>query len=435
MPRLVRDKIMHFMFMCASALVLFFSSNEAFSLDFTAPVNYNVGNVPTSMAVGTLYRQRSYFLALTTQGSDDVSILIGNATGVFLGPTNYSSTFRPNSLAVGDFNSDGNSDLVVTTDPFISLHFGDGAGGFPRSGGVFNGFAEGTAPTVGDVNGDGHLDVAVSLNPFNAVSVVLGDGAGGLSRFGNFEAGGSGSIPSIAVGDFDRDGNVDLVAANQGSRQITILWGDGTGRYFSRTGFQVGSSPSSVAAGDFNGDGNPDIATANQGDNNISILLGTGTRNLTEPAFFLVGDAPSSLAIDDFNNDGYADLAVANQGSNSVSILIGDGTGGLLNPINFEVGSGPIAVAPADFNGDGFTDLAVANAGSSDVSILINHMTVAGDLDGSGTVNLGDLLLVLQLLEGVVHESEITIEADVNRDGKIGMEEAIYILQRASELR
>jgi hypothetical protein len=130
---------------------------------------------------------------------------------------------------------------------------------------------------VGDFNGDGISDLAVANFRSNNVSILLGTG------FGNFSAPsfvfiGAGTNPrSIAIGDFNGDGKSDLAVANLSSNNVSILLGTGTGTFGAATNFTVGTSPTSVAIGDFNGDGISDLAVANDGSTTVSILLGTGT--------------------------------------------------------------------------------------------------------------------------------------------------------------
>lgn len=74
------------------------------AIAFTEPVNYSVGVTSSYMAAGRLTNNGNYFLALTNQNSDDVLIFVGNELGNFTGPTNFTPTVGPNSLAIGDFN-------------------------------------------------------------------------------------------------------------------------------------------------------------------------------------------------------------------------------------------------------------------------------------------------------------------------------------------
>ena len=99
------------------------------SIKFSDPINYPLDNQPNSLAVGDLNGNHNIFLGITSQGTDDISILIGNGQGGFSGPIKFPSKgVRPNSIASKDLNSDGNSDLVVTVDPVIMNHYGDGNG-------------------------------------------------------------------------------------------------------------------------------------------------------------------------------------------------------------------------------------------------------------------------------------------------------------------
>src|SRR3982750_3886097 len=100
-----------------------------------------------------------------------------------------------------------------------------------------------------------------------------------------------------------------------------------TASFGAKTAFGAGVQPFSVAAGDFNGDGKLDLATANNNANTVSILLGNGDGTFGANTDFNVGNRPRSVAVGDFNLDGKLDLAVANGSSNTVSILLGNGDG------------------------------------------------------------------------------------------------------------
>ena len=237
--------------------------------------------------------------------------------------------------------------------------------GFTRGG--LN--APGGSVAVGDFNGDGNQDLAAVGDFPGIVSILLGDGTGNFSSPTNFAVGIS--PHSVAVGDFNGDGKQDLVTANQGSNNVSILLGDGAGNFSAPTNFSVGYLPQTVAAGDFNGDGNQDLATANGASDDVSILLGDGTGNFGAATNFTAGAGAFSVAVGDFNGDGKQDLAVANVHSNNVSILLGDGTGNFSAPTNFGAGDFAQFVVVGDFNGEGKQDLAVANYFSENVSILL----------------------------------------------------------------
>jgi thiamine pyrophosphokinase len=366
--------------------------------NFGPATNFTTGTVPASLAIGDFNGDGKSDLAVANFSTNNISILLGTGIGTFGAATNFGVGTAPRSVAIGDFNGDGKSDLAVANDNSnnVSILLGTGTGTF----GAATNFAAGTQPfsvAIGDFNGDGKSDLAVANFNFssNNVSILLGTGTGTFGAATNFAVGAN--PESVAIGDFNGDGKSDLAVANFGSNNVSILLGTGTGTFGAATNFAVGTNPSSVAIGDFNGDGKSDLAVANQNSNNVSILLGTGTGTFGAATNFATGTVPASVAIGDFNGDGKSDLAVAIYATNNVSILFGTGTGTFGAATNFAVGSGPAFVATGDFNGDGRTDLAVANNNSSNVSILLNA-TATGTLalssatysvnEGAGSVTI-----------------------------------------------
>ena len=255
------------------------------------------------------------------------------------------------------------------------------------SGSPFTLAADPTAMVVGDFNGDGIPDIATagSNTPGNeSVSVLLGNGSGGFTPApGPPAVTGFGSY-SMATGDFNQDGFLDLAVANEYSGNVTVLLGNGSGSFVNAPGspFAVDGSPYSepysMAVGDFNGDGIADIVTANQSGQSLSILLGDGqggfSKVATVPTAKLPHNGnPTGLAVGDFNGDGIQDLAEGNQSLNNAGLFIGNGSAGFTNAAGspFAAGGAPVSVAAGDFNGDGIQDVTVADIGSSDVTVLL----------------------------------------------------------------
>lgn len=255
-----------------------------------------------------------------------------------------------------------------------------------------------------DFNVDGKLDLAIANQGSNDVSILLGTGTGTFGLASNFSVGAS--PYSVASADFNGDGKLDLVVANSGANNVSILLGTGTGSFGVATNFAVGSIPYSVSVADFNGDGNMDIATANAASNNVSVLLGTGTGSFASATNYTAGTGPQFIINADFNRDGVVDLAVANNGSNNVSILIGTGSGTFGVATNFTVGTAPYSITSNDFNRDGIKDLAVVNYSSNDVSVLL----------GTGTGSFG---VATNFATGF-HPVSVA-SADFDADGKVDL--------------
>jgi hypothetical protein len=274
-------------------------------------------------------------------------------------------------VAVGDFNGDASLDLVVTNwdSSSVSISLGDGAGNFTLASSPTVDSAP-TSVAVGDFNRDGRLDVAVAseLTEVGGVTILLGDGTGNFTQVPSPDAGFMSF--SVAVGDFNRDGTLDLAVANYGGPPSTasILLGDGTGNFTSASSPATGANPTSLAVGDFNGDGTLDLAVANSGESTVYSLLGDGTGNFV-PTFSPAGTEPYAVALGDFNRDGRLDVAIADLGLNG-SVLLGDGAG-TFPLVSFVGGGTSYSVAVGDFNGDDTLDMALTNVFANTVSILL----------------------------------------------------------------
>jgi large repetitive protein len=357
---------------------------------FSAASDLPVDVGPVSVAVGDFNGDGSPDLVTTNLSAGTVSVLLGNGAGGFSAATNLAAGASPWSVAVGDLNGDGKPDLAVATADGVAVLLNDGTGGFSASTVYDTGGTSPTAVAIGDFNGDGKQDLAVVNSGTNDVSILLGDGTGNFAAASiaatTFPVG-AGAF-SLAVGDFNGDGKLDLAVGNESANTVSILLGDGSGGFSPAVDYAAGTSPGSVAVGDFNGDGKQDLAVADVGSGGVSVLLGDGTGRLSSPTATTTGASPYSVAVGDFNRDGKQDLVVANSGGTAASVLLGNGAGGLSAATNYTTGAAPRGVAVGDFNKDGKPDLAIADSNSNSVSVLLNNTpppppTITGPANGS----------------------------------------------------
>jgi hypothetical protein len=228
---------------------------------------------------------------------------------------------------------------------------------------------------VGDFNGDGKLDLVVADYDTGVVCVLLGNGDGTFRPQVQYAVG---TFPrGVAVGDFNGDGKLDLVVANSGGNNVSVLLGNGDGTFQLAVNYSTGSSPWSVAVADFNGDGKLDLVVANSGSNNVSVLLGNGDGTFQAAVNYPTSAQPSSVGVGDFNRDGKLDLVTANGSSDNVSVLLGNGDGTFRPHVDYSTGADAASVTVADFNDDGKLDLAVATtcyvSCATGVSILLGN--------------------------------------------------------------
>jgi len=353
----------------------FYSINTETTSISIIPNTYDVGLRPYSIVVGDFDKDGKTDLVTANKSSQTVSVLLGKGDGTFKPASNFSTVgfngLSPSSVAVADFNKDGKLDLVTANSISnnISLLLGKGDGSFQTA--VNFALESASAPisiAVGDFNKDGKSDIVTVNNASQNISVLLGDGVGGFGTAKNYKVPSRPS--SVTVGDFNKDGKSDLAVTSSYFNNVSILLGNSDGTFNSATQFDVGINPNFVVTGDFNNDNKLDLAVANSDSHNVSILLGNGAGGFGIATNFDVGLNPVSVTVIDFDNDGKSDLAVANAGSDTISVLLGDGNGGFGVATNFGVGTKPYALTVGDFNKDGQSDLAVANSESKNVSLV-----------------------------------------------------------------
>ncbi|MCB2156870.1 VCBS repeat-containing protein [bacterium] len=343
----------------------------------------------------------------------------------------------PFAVTTADFNEDGILDLAVAhyaADEVI-VYLGEEQVGLAN--GTFAApvaYTAGFGPTNvshGDFNEDGVLDLAVTNIDSNNVSVLLGNGSGGVGdgTFGTAANYGVGFSPtSVTSGDFDEDGIADLVVSNHSSDDVSVLLGNGSagagdGTFGAASSYSTGTNPYRVITGDFNEDDILDLAVANKGSANVSILFGGGGGGVGDGTFgapndYAVGTSPYCIASEDLNGDTITDLVISNYNSNNASVLIGKGLGGVGDgtfaaAVNYAVGSTPRDIKIDDLNDDGIWDLIVPNGGGDDVAVLFGN--AGGGGGGGGSVGDGTFQAASFYATGDNPINMVT--GDFNRDG------------------
>ncbi len=321
---------------------------------------------------------------LNTQTSG-VTVLLGNGDGTFGAPLSTAIDANNDanvSAAVGDLNSDGKLDLVVADEDLnlIWVLLGNGDGTFQVASSALTCGSSPAGVAIAGVSGSGNLDIVVANHVATGTVCVLhgyGDGTFGDAATYSIDAG----VPrSVAAGDFNKDGLLDLATANQNG-SVSILLALAAGGYAPAVSYPVSGGLQSIVVADFNGDGNLDLAGAQVEVNTITVLLGSASGTFKQGSLSSISSSTYGLVYGDFNNDGIVDLAALVLPSN-VQVLTGVGDGSFGTPVSSDLaGSGPpLAVAAADYNGDGEADLAAVGTSVRSITVLLSQLSVSSTL-------------------------------------------------------
>ena len=339
-------------------------------------------------------------MAASVLEQDQVAIKIGHGDGTFGPETRFPAGVGPLTLASADMNVDGLKDLVVLVRNWhfqapnppptgnVGVLLGNGDGTFQPPA-LFDdpGLRPVEAMHVRDLDGDGVPDVVVangtdSEGSFQPdLSYFHGNGDGTLTPAGHLSAGTVNVYPyawtyvqSLASGDFDGDGVLDIVVALSGlasqppvAGTVRILRGLGGGAFADPVTVGETVSSASVAVADLNGDGEEDIVVADAASYTreepgaLFTLLNDGAGNFTPSGPLLAGIGPFDVHVFDMTGDGISDLVSFNN-AGYLAILPGLGGGTFGTALNFGLFGAPLALVIGDFDGDGRSDLLVVSA-------------------------------------------------------------------------
>lgn len=295
-------------------------------------------------------------------------------------------------IALGDIDGDGKADVICTKNRYTSrisvlrntsnanaISFATQAD-FSVAGSTSDWIS---SVAVGDIDGDGKLDIVSTAIVNGSISILRNTSSVGSPSFASSVSYSGLSWPYRAtIADINGDGKNDIIVTNEFGNNISVFRNTGSAgsiSFASKVDFTTNTSPDGLVIADFDGDGKVDVATANQG-NTISVLRNTSSGNTISFATkvdLTATNIPTNLSSGDIDGDGKPDIVSANYQFSTATISVfrntgNSGTISFATRNDITVGTAPLNIAIADITGDGKVDLVSSNTGSNTLSVLRN---------------------------------------------------------------
>lgn len=325
----------------------------------------------------------------------EVAILRNQRDGTFAPAVKYPlcSDCTPYGLAAGDVDSDGYPDLVTAnySTPFISVVRNKGDGTFTTSQEypLANNASQGQDIALADVNGDGALDILLTTLGTPTLSVFLNQGRGQFGTCQTYNYALTVVSAHLTVADFDRDGRADVAIthftnfASSTGHWVSVFYNQGSGQFGLPTNYALAgnTAPYGITSADLNADGYPDLLTANSGTDDVSLLLNDGKGHFSNPRYVFAGlnSQPLQVVVAILASNGQPALVTASYGLSSVGIvpqLAGSDFGSVMN-VAMEPAGQPSSLVVADFDRNGRLDVATSNSSKASVTVRLNQMPLA----------------------------------------------------------
>ncbi len=357
---------------------------------FAAPVSYPAPYGANEPALADVDHDGLLDVLVSSEFFREIAILKG-VSGGSLNPAGSAQVITPPRFSLGDVDEDGEVDIVAPGGSSFLVSFGHHGGTFGRGVKITSGAGNGIA--AAQCNGDGKADL-IALGGYSAILM--------LPRTGPAEFGSpiSQYLPfdprRLEVGDLDGDGITDaVVGADFSGRSVLVLLGSGAPGFEPPVSYDLGAFSGLQGLGDLDRDGDLDILAAVGG--SYAVLRNHGDGSFAPPADLHVA-AATFLALADLNGDGRSDLLVGSGSYFTLSLYYATPGGAYVPGPVYELLHSALWHATGDLDGDGRLDIVVGGA-SDHPQLSFLRTRPDGALDPPATFDVGDNPRVIKIAD------------------------------------
>ena len=365
---------------------------------FGAAASTTVGTGPVNLAAGDLNVDGIPDLVVANYGSNNASKLLGVGNGTFAAAVNTATSTGPLAVVIADFDRSAEPDAAITeqadttptlitgTDPAAPGTFSDSAN-LAMGGG-----SDPMRVTTGDFDNDGDEDLAALDFTLDKIRIFFNDGAGTLALNQDLALVAGAQATGVAVGDLDRDGDLDMAVSQRAHGYTRVYKNNGAGTFgasFDSIDYNSGGGGGEiwdVAIADVDKDGDLDVigmgntfgsdpvadVYSNDGTGDLSLL-----DTITSPA---LRQNSRYVNIADLDNDGDIDIVFPVADHNFMAFALNNGSGGFpANPTYVSTGanSNSYGIRFADVNRDGYLDALVSGTAAAKEASIMTNTTAA----------------------------------------------------------
>jgi hypothetical protein len=276
---------------------------------FSDAVSYNSGGIkPVSVIMGDFKKDAKLDIAVVNRGDEtaggNVMVMMGDSKGNFTNAVAVDIGGIAVAAVSADFNKDLKLDIaVVTEDGKVNVLYGDNAGGF-TVGPILTVGGVPTSIATADFDKDVRYDIVVG-DASGVVKVWLNKVTSGWTAGADVNVGGV--VSAISAGDVFKNSKQALLVADRVNNKLVVIPGDGKGAFSNMVAvvYDVGIAPAGIAVGDVNNDKALDIVVANSGSDDVTVLTNKGKGSFEVAGSYGVGESigamPCSVVLGDFN--------------------------------------------------------------------------------------------------------------------------------------